>query len=170
MAKSTQFRQSGSTLLEVLVAIVVLSFGLLGMAGLQAASLKSNQTALQRSQAVVLAYDIMDRMRSNYKEARAGEYLHLLDDPKPSAGGNLAKRDLNLWLTRLTDVLGADAQGQVCVTPVQGGIKACIPWTEASAVRDSTFVQVTVQWQGRELASDDASGVVQTINVVGRVW
>lgn len=57
--------QRGVTLLEVLVSIVVLSVGLLGYAGLQTLSLKNNNSAYQRSQATLLTYDIVDRMRAN---------------------------------------------------------------------------------------------------------
>jgi len=57
--------QSGFTLLEVLVSLVILSIGLLGLAGIQAISLKDNHTAYNRSQATQLSYDITDRMRSN---------------------------------------------------------------------------------------------------------
>jgi type IV pilus assembly protein PilV len=67
-------RSAGFTLLEVLVSIVILSIGLLGMAGLMAVSLKSSTTAYHRSQATVLADDILDRMRSNLLAARAGDY------------------------------------------------------------------------------------------------
>lgn len=57
--------QSGFTLLEVLVTIVVLSLGLIGLAGLQAASLNNNQTAYYRGIATQQAYDIADRLRAN---------------------------------------------------------------------------------------------------------
>lgn len=57
--------QGGTSLLEVLIAVVILSIGLLGLAGLQVASLRVNQGAMQRSQATILAYDMLDRMRSD---------------------------------------------------------------------------------------------------------
>ena len=57
--------QRGVTLLEVLISIVVLSVGLLGYAGLQTVSMKNNTSAFQRSQATMLTYDIVDRMRAN---------------------------------------------------------------------------------------------------------
>lgn len=57
--------QKGTTLLEVLVSIVILSVGLLGYAGLQTLSMKNNTSAFQRSQATILSYDIIDRMRAN---------------------------------------------------------------------------------------------------------
>lgn len=67
----------GMSLLEVLVAIVILSLGLMGLAGLQAASLRNNQTAYYRSIATQQAYDIADRMRANLAGVRAGNYSDL---------------------------------------------------------------------------------------------
>lgn len=58
-------KHSGFTLIEVLIAVVILAVGLLGLAGLQAAGLSNNQSAYNRSQATQLAYDIADRMRAN---------------------------------------------------------------------------------------------------------
>lgn len=57
-------KQTGFTLIEILVTVIVLSIGLLGLAGLQATSFKFNSTAYQRSQATSLAYDIADRIRA----------------------------------------------------------------------------------------------------------
>ena len=58
-------KRSGFSLLEVLIALVLLSIGLLGLASLQITGLKNNQRAHHRSQATQLSYDIADRMRSN---------------------------------------------------------------------------------------------------------
>jgi len=68
---------NGFSLLEVLVAIVVLSIGLLGLAGMQATGLKNNNSSYQRSQANILANEILDRMRANQVGVDAGAY----DDP-----------------------------------------------------------------------------------------
>ena len=56
---------AGFTLIEVLIAMLVLAVGLLGLAGLQATSLKNNQSAYNRSRATQLTYDLADRMRAN---------------------------------------------------------------------------------------------------------
>jgi len=61
----TMNKNAGFTLIEVLIAMLVLAVGLLGLAGLQATSLRNNQTAYNRSQATQLAYDLADRMRAN---------------------------------------------------------------------------------------------------------
>ena len=56
---------NGFTLVEVLVAMVILAIGLLGLASLQAIALKDNQDAYLRSQANLLAYEMSDRIRAN---------------------------------------------------------------------------------------------------------
>jgi len=71
--KSHTSQQSGFSLFEVLIAIVVLAVGLLGLAQMQATALINNQSAYQTSQATVMAYDIADRMRTNRDSI--GRYL-----------------------------------------------------------------------------------------------
>ncbi len=66
-------KETGFTLIEVLVTVVILAVGLLGLAGLQARGLRNNLSAYQRSQATQLAYDMADRMRAN--KAAANNYL-----------------------------------------------------------------------------------------------
>jgi type IV pilus assembly protein PilV len=58
-------KNTGFTLIEVLIAVVILAGGLLGLAALQATSLRNNQSAYNRSQATQLAYEMADRMRAN---------------------------------------------------------------------------------------------------------
>lgn len=64
-------------MLEVLIAIVILSFGLLGLAGLQLVSLSGNQSANIRSTATTLAYDMVDRMKANMVAVAAGNYNNI---------------------------------------------------------------------------------------------
>ena len=71
---SARSLQKGFTLLEVLIAVLVLSIGLLGLASLQATNLRLNQEALMRSQEAHLAYDMIDRMRANMPGVNAGGY------------------------------------------------------------------------------------------------
>lgn len=58
-------RQAGFTLIEILVTLVVLSIGLLGIAGMQAGALKNNHAAYTKTQATNLAMDMADRIRAN---------------------------------------------------------------------------------------------------------
>lgn len=57
--------QQGLTLLEILIALVVLSVGLLGIAGMQATGLRNNHAAYTKTQATALAVDMADRIRAN---------------------------------------------------------------------------------------------------------
>ncbi len=105
----------GFSLLEVLVAVIVLAIGLLGIARLQTQTLKLNHSAAQRSQAVMLAYYIMDAMRANRDAnnryaAAAGDYnTGSPSNPTcsvPTASGSLASQDLRDWFFRLRKNLG----------------------------------------------------------------
>ncbi|MCQ4313670.1 type IV pilus modification protein PilV [Stutzerimonas sp. VN223-3] len=109
--------QRGATLIEVLVAMLILSVGLLGLAGMQMTALQSNQSAYYRSQATVLAYDVIDRMRANRSDALNGVYDIALKneacDPDLDPSGTLAQRDVAEWLNSLSCLLSADARGSV---------------------------------------------------------
>jgi len=58
-------RQQGFTLVEVLVTVIIMAIGLLGVAGLQLAAMRSNHSAFLRTQATIAAYDLIDRMRAD---------------------------------------------------------------------------------------------------------
>lgn len=60
-----QAREAGFSLLEVLVAVLVLSIGLLGLAGLQIAGVRANDSARLRTTATLAAYDVADRVRAD---------------------------------------------------------------------------------------------------------
>ena len=72
--RSSITNNRGFTLLEILIAVVVLSIGLLGVASLQALGQRSNHSAYLRSQATALAYDMIDRMRANNAGVSGGDY------------------------------------------------------------------------------------------------
>lgn len=104
--------QRGFTLLEVMVAVVVLAIGLLGLAGLQATATRFNDSAYQRSQATALAYDIADRMRANREVALTeGGYLGDVQNPAPACAilgapaGTLGVQDIAAWRNALACTL-----------------------------------------------------------------
>lgn len=72
-------RQAGFSLLEVLIATLVLSAGLLGLAGLQIAGMKTTHNSYQMQQATWLVHDLLERMRVNRAGAYAGNYNGTLD-------------------------------------------------------------------------------------------
>jgi type IV pilus assembly protein PilV len=60
-----KYRQLGVSLVESMIALLVISIGLLGIAALQVTSVSLNSSALHHSQAVQMAYDMADRIRAN---------------------------------------------------------------------------------------------------------
>lgn len=141
-------KQSGFTLLEVLVAVLVLSIGLLGLAGLMASSIRNNQSAYQRTQATWLAYDIVDRMRINRPAALDSSYPYntALGSPatcaaNPALAGAMAARDMTDWKNLIA-----------CALPAGDG---------AVAVAANRTVTVTVRWNDSRGTSGDAAQIFQ---------
>jgi type IV pilus assembly protein PilV len=149
---SRRTRQRGVGLIEVLIAVLVMAIGLLGVAALQAAALRNSQSSLERSQAVVLSYAILDAMRANVVEARAGRYDMGMcaDAGKPGAdaagGEQLRTADRSAWLAALRAELGAEACAQVRCTAVAGtDAKDCavtVRWDDARGTGGSTRQQI----------------------------
>jgi len=116
-------RQLGFNLIEALIALLVISVGLLGMAALQATSLKQNQSAYQRSQATLLAYDIVDRIRANegaltgYFAASGAENAACVSYSGAASGTcsalNMASHDVWEWQQSLARELTSGG-GRVC--------------------------------------------------------
>jgi type IV pilus assembly protein PilV len=98
-------RHSGFSMIEVLVAVLVLAIGLLGVAAIQTVALKNNNSALQRSQATMLAYFMMDAMRANRSVAIIGSYDLAKTCVAPSVG-SLITNDQNAWINALKSNLG----------------------------------------------------------------
>lgn len=117
---------SGFTLLEVLFAILVLAIGLLGLAGLQVTGLRNNHSAFHRSQATLLAYDILDVLRANRQAARNGDYNINLTEESPSDSSRCGL-DLNRWITELHSRL---PQGDGSVQVANDHITITVQWVE----------------------------------------
>ncbi len=151
-------RQSGFSLLEVLIAVVIMTIGLAGLAGMQALGLKNNHGAYHRSQATVLAYDMADRMRANansldnyltsYMTLAAATTAGEQEGCKTTGGctvTQLAQNDLRDWNAALTAALPS-ATGTITVA---GDIYTIsVSWDDnrdgAVDVNDPTF-QVSFQ-------------------------
>ena len=124
-------RVSGFTMLEVLISIVVIAFGMLGIAGLQAFALKNSQSASLRSVATVLASDLIDRMQANpvgatdgrYDEGAATAAKVALNSTCLAAGCTdpalLAGHDLAEWKAAVTAAL-PNATAMVCLDAAVG--------------------------------------------------
>ena len=128
--------ERGFTLVEVLVALVVLSIGLLGMAKMVMVSSHSNDSAYLRSQATTLAYQAMDSMRANLIAATANGYATPLN-VMPAPAGNCSAVCLNTALA-LSDVYSWKQH-----------LKNALPSGTGSITTTATFpvtATVVVQW------------------------
>jgi type IV pilus assembly protein PilV len=134
-----KFQQSGFTMLEVLVAIVVLAFGLLGLAGLQADGLRNNTSAYMRSQATLMAYDMLDRMRANTVGVKNGDYDDLLQTTPTNPGciytntgcsiAQISENDAYEWSQTLAQRLPS-GQGRVTGTGSGSVFTITVMWDD----------------------------------------
>jgi len=121
-------RESGFTMLEILITLLIMSIGLLGIAGLQAYTLKNTNSSNLRSIAVRQAYDLADRMRANQTILDAGGYNNESGAEVAScyqAAGcqpaQMARMDVFLWNENNARLLPG-GKGYVCTdsTPNDG--------------------------------------------------
>lgn len=132
-------RQTGVGLLEVLIAVLILSLGLLGLAGLQARALQQNQSSLMRSQAVALSYSILDALRLDRENAVAGSYNLAQTCVAPAANGTLPGDTLNRWMTDLQARLGQAATTCGFIGCANNGICTIrIRWDDSKAGGSAT--------------------------------
>lgn len=133
----------GAGLIEVLIAVLVMAVGMLGIAAMQATALRNSQSALERSQAVVQTYSIVDAMRANRDIALANGYVMGMTCTPPAAG-TLATTDQRSWIASLQENLGSTACGRI--------------------TRNGDIFSITVQWDdsrgGTQGAAGDASQIV----------
>lgn len=150
--------EKGFTLIEVLIALVILAVGLLGMATLMTTSLQSNQGAYRRSQASLMAYDLVERMRLNRSQAITTDDYTLASDASASsnpscdtAGCNphqQAQMDMFQWRAALATAL-PDATATV-TRASNNKYTLTISWTEVgSALKDSSAKTVTPSFSMR---------------------
>ncbi len=153
-------RSHGFSLIEVMVALLVLSIGLLGIAGLQVFSLKYNHQSYERTQAVTLIYDIADRMRANPHGVIAGAYDDVDTDNAtgtyPNCGdgsvtcgseADLAQYDIETWAAAMkTAGVLAGAHGTIvrnAAVTTGAAFDITVEWTEDEVTLSQTLdVQV----------------------------
>ena len=165
-------RQEGFSLVELLVAVLVMGVGILGVGALQLQSLQDNRTALTRVEAVNLAWDMLDRIRAN-PGGRAAYGDVTFDSALPQAS------DCGVTECDPVAMAAYDVRSWKCQTGRAGDIAACTDWRVraglpardlaaglpsgdgAVSIRGSA-VQVTVRWK-------DQSGQSRSVLIVGQV-
>lgn len=152
---------TGFTLIEVLIAMLILAIGLMSLAALQTYTLRQNLSAYTRGQAIQLLYDMSDRMRANVEIAKAttaNKYLitntktDILDANKKVDGSHacrtttnttcnaatLAEYDVIEWANTVATTL---PMGRACITSANGIFTLYITWDDnrsGTVVTDTT--------------------------------
>ncbi|HPQ95373.1 MAG: type IV pilus modification protein PilV [Thiothrix sp.] len=147
-------RQRGFNLIEVMAAALILSVGLLGLAGLQVSTLKNTQNASSRQQASFQVYELLERMRSNRDAARRGDYADVSTDcntpPDPvcDTGSNCTDTELAHY-----DLYTVQCGNITTSTSVQNsGVQAQLPGgalTVSCPVSCAAGVQIRLEWVER---------------------
>ena len=146
-------RQSGFTLIELMIAMLILTVGLLALAGLQASSMRSTHAAYMRTQAGIAAMEMAERMRVNLVGVNANAYANVSSPPAGTAptscqsnnclAADIAAEDIYDWLTSLANTRGlASAQGRVLCIDSDGG-------ADTDACTDGSEHLITVMWDGK---------------------
>lgn len=131
-----------------MISVLILSIGLLGLAGLQLTALSNNTSAYKRSIATTLAYDMADRMRAN-KIATNNNAYNKAAGAGPSGAGTciattctenaLAAFDLDEWVCQL----GAYNANAACTNL---GLQGDLPNGDATITRNGNIFSITIMW------------------------
>jgi type IV pilus assembly protein PilV len=143
-------RQSGFSLLEILVAMIIIAIGVLGVAGLQASALKFAKSSDTRVMAVILGNDMMERIRSNHVGAKLGEYSSAYAmssrtcNPLPTTtAATTAAEDTARWLSAVACALPA-GKGKITITA-------------GATDNDPSTAQIDLQWDESRLKGGSAT-------------
>lgn len=139
--RSLNTTQAGTTLLEVLVSLLILSIGLLGLAGLQSRMQISEMESYQRAQALILMNDMANRISANRHAADSyitAEPLGVGSDC-PSAGTLRQSIDAYEWCNALQGA--AEVSGNTKLGAMMGG-RGCVEYI------GNYQYMITVAWQG----------------------
>jgi type IV pilus assembly protein PilV len=134
-------RQRGITLVETLVAMVVLAIGLAGLMSLKLASTRHGASSDARATAALHAADMLDRLRANPLRATTAPFVYnlALEAPAPTNPAAIAAQDLAQWRNALSTNLPSGT-GSVLVNP-NGLATITVQWRERDAGPDGTLTE-----------------------------
>lgn len=133
--------QRGVGLIEVLITVLILSVGLLGLAGLQIVSLKNNQSAMERSLAVVQSYTMIEAIRADTESAKQGRFNIGLGD---TAGSGTFPAGVHaIWREQLKQNLGDTATGSISCSNTECTIT--VQWDDSKGTEGAESQQIVTE-------------------------
>lgn len=130
--------QRGIGMIEVMVAVLILAIGVLGIAALQAITLKNTGSSAARTQAALQAYSMMDIIRADRANVASYNTNIYVD------GGDGAAGSLNGWLAGLKQTVAPDAKGRVICRSNEMTCSVGVQWNDERATGGSRTQQVEV--------------------------
>lgn len=143
----------GFTLVEVLIALIIMSVGMLGIAGLYVHSMAAGRTSIFRHHAVTLAGDVADRIRANPSAGiayeGAGANNNCVTGGIDCTPAEMAQNDIFLWQRAVGAVAGVDGalpNGDIAVDftdvadPAPDTYQITVTWSEAGATVQPQYV------------------------------
>lgn len=137
--------QAGISLLEVLIAVLVLSVGLLGIGAMQTTNVKNSQSALLRSAAVVLAAGMAERIRAHPASASAGHFRLDKTCVVPKTTVSVPEMELASWVRDIHQRLGnaATSCGQIDHDIASRTYSVKVIWDDSRALGGSKVMTVS---------------------------
>lgn len=129
-------KQRGATLIEILVSMIILSLGMLGYAGLILKSHSAGNSSAQRSQATIIANNIMESARANKANAASYECPTPCNDSADITGTTLADNDMKMFANHVAELPGGSAI--IDYNNTDKKLSITISWTNTSDVNDIT--------------------------------
>jgi type IV pilus assembly protein PilV len=124
--------------------MVVTSIGLLGIAGLIAASLKNNHGSYARTQAAMLSNDIVDRMRANRTIAEGSPSPYNLALGVSPSGSGVVNTDLTEWRAALAQSM-PEGTGSVSFAPATNNVTVVVQWNDSRSTTDGATIGLKKQ-------------------------
>lgn len=134
-------RVAGVSLLEVLIAVLVMGIGLLGIAAVQTSALKYSQGSMGRSQAVISSYAAFDMVRAALPRDAAEQPARRADAIQryglkrtckpPAADGSQAGADKQAWISAMQASMGDSACGAIDCDGASGVCAVTVEWDES---------------------------------------
>ena len=134
---STKTKQTGTTLIEVLIAVLIVSIGLLGVASMQINTMRSHQAAYERSMSVMFIYAIAERIKANKDElltynVNDGLHQNPIAVCQIPAGNTLADTDTHAWITEMQTFLGGQSCGAITCNDVTNTSDITVRWGDVN--------------------------------------
>lgn len=150
-ARNRRPMQAGASLVEVLVAILIVSMGVIAMAGMLATSTRLGKASEFRAVATLLAADISERMKANIGAAKANSYDQVMAFASATTATNktcsksstcsaadLASKDLYEWNLALANALPS-GRGYVAYDSTGVAMDVWVAWIDPNALSDSDY-------------------------------